>query len=86
MISTKGKTIFIDLIDPDGKITTMKTISIRKSNIDAVRDTIRNITNFVDTPVEPKINKLGQPGNNKKYEKRKVVFLTIKKWNGERKK
>ena len=56
MISTKGKTIFIDLIDPDGKITTMKTIStgIGNTNIDSGTDTIGNKTKLIDTPAEPK--------------------------------
>ena len=30
--------------------------------------TIVNLPNFDDTPAEPKIKKLVQPGNNKKYE------------------
>ena len=34
MISTTRKKPFISLINPDGKITTTKTISIRKPNID----------------------------------------------------
>ena len=78
MISTTGKKSFIDLIDLDGKINTKKTISNRKSNIDAGTDTIRNITNFVDTPAEPKI-KLVQPGNNKKYENKKDGIFTDQK-------
>ena len=54
MISTTGKKSFIDLIDLDGKINTKKTISNKKSNIDAGTVTIGNIPNFVDTPAEPK--------------------------------
>ena len=85
MISTTGKKLFIDLIDLDGKINTKKTISNRKSNIDAGTDTIRNITNFVDTPAEPKINKIVQPGNNKKYENQEDSILTDQKieWREE---
>ena len=56
------------MIDPDGKITTTKTISIRKSNIDTSTDTIINITNYVNIPSEPKKDKSVQHGNNKKYE------------------
>ena len=69
IIITTEKKSFIDLIDPYGKINTKKTISIRKSNIDAGTDTIKNITNFVITPTEPKISKLIQPGNNKNMKK-----------------
>ena len=53
------------MINPDGNITTTKTISIRKSNIDDDTDTNRNISNFVVTPTDPKINKSVQHGNNK---------------------
>ena len=55
MISTTRKTPFIGLINPDGKITTTKTISIRKTNI-------------VVTHADPKISKLVQHSNNKKIE------------------
>ena len=41
IIITTEKKSFIDLIDPYRKITTKKTISIRKSNIDAGTDTIK---------------------------------------------
>ena len=68
MTSTTGKKSFIGLINPDGKITTTKTISIRKLNIDDGTDTNKNITTFVVTPADPKINKLVQHGNNKKIE------------------
>ena len=68
MISTTWKQKFIDLISLDGKITTTNTISIRKTNIDDGTDTNRNITNFVVTPADQKINKLVQHGNNKKFE------------------
>ena len=57
MISTTWKKI-IDLISLDGKITTTKTISTRIPNIDDGTDTNRNITNFVVTPADQKINKL----------------------------
>ena len=79
MISTTEKKSFIDLIDPDWKITTTKTISIRKPNIDTGTDMIRNITNFVDIPAEPKINKLVQHGNNKKYENNEDSILNDQK-------
>ena len=56
------------MINPDGNITTTKTISIRKPNTDDDTDTNRNITNFVVTPADSKINKLVQHGNNKQIE------------------
>ena len=76
MISTTGKKSFIYLIDLDGKINTKKTISNRKPNIDTGTDTIRNITNFVDTPAEPKIKQLVQLGNNKTYDNTKDIIFT----------
>ena len=79
MISTTGKKPFIDLISLDGKITITKTISIRKPNIDDGADTNRNITDFVVTPADPKINKLVQHGNNKKYEKNEDSILNDQK-------
>ena len=79
MISTTDKTSFIELIDLDGKINTKKTISNRKSNIDAGTVTIENIPNFVDTPAEPKIKKLVQPSNNKKYENKEDSIFTDQK-------
>ena len=85
MISTTEKKPLIDLISLDGKITTTKTISIRKPNIDDGTDTNRNIANFVVTPADPKINKLVQHGNNKKLKMRKIGFLMTRKLNGVRK-
>ena len=85
MTSTTGKKPFIGLINPDGKITTTKTISIRKPNIDDGTDTNRNITNFVVTPADQKINKLVQHGNNKKIECKEYRILMIKKLNEVRK-
>ena len=67
------------MIDLDGKINTKKTISNRKSNIDAGTVTIENIPNFVDTPAEPKIKQLLQPGNNKKYENKEDSIFTDRK-------
>ena len=67
-ISTTGKTSFIDLIDLDGNINTKKTVSNRKSSIDPGTVTIGNIPDFDDTPTEPKIKKIVQHGNNKKFE------------------
>ena len=77
MISTTGKKSFIDLIDLDWKITTTKTISTRKPNIDDGTDTIRNISNFVDNPARrTKNKKLVQPGNNKKCENKEDSIFT----------
>ena len=67
------------MIDLDGKINTKKTKSNRKSNIDAGTDTTTNITNFVDTPAEPKIKKLVQPGNKNKYENEVDSIFTDQK-------
>ena len=58
MISTTGKKSFIDLISLDRKITTTKTISIRKPNIDNGIDTHINITNFIITPADRKRKKI----------------------------
>ena len=80
MLSTAGKKSSIDLIDLDGKVTTTKTISIKKSNIDAGTDIIRNITNFIDTPAEPRIKKLVQPGNNKIYQNKEGSAITDQKF------
>ena len=85
MICTTGKKSITDLIDLDGKNNTKKTISNRKPNIDAGTDTTTNITNFVDNPAEIKIQKIVQPGNNKNMKIRKIIYLLIKKLNGERK-
>ena len=54
MISTTGKKSFIVLNDLDGKISTKKMISNRKSNIGPGTVTIGNIPNFDDTPAEQK--------------------------------
>ena len=51
-------------------------ISNRKSNISTGIDTIRNKTNFVDIHAEPKIKKLVQPANNKKYENKEDSIFT----------
>ena len=41
--------------------------------------TIVNLPNFDDTPAEPKIKKLVQPGNNKKYENKDDSIFTDQK-------
>ena len=64
------------MIDPDGKITTKKLISIRKSGIDAGTYMIWNMINFVDTPAEPKIKQLVQLGNNKTCDNTDDIIFT----------
>ena len=46
------------MLDADGKITTIKTIStgIGNTNIDSGSDTIGYKTKLIDTPAEPKNN------------------------------
>ena len=55
--------LLLGLIDPDGKNTTKKKISIGKTNTYVGTDRTGNITNLDDTPAERPNKKLVQNGN-----------------------
>ena len=82
---TTGKKSFVSLIDHGGKNGITKSIFIESTITYSGIDMTGIVINLVDTPIEPKQNKLVQHGNNKEIKIKKIIFVTIKKLNGERK-